>query len=207
MSGKKPKLLKKVQGGKVYEGHVFVLENVRLSYLHAAQPYAGKNDDGTEGKPSYSVVSIAPKKTHKGIHDEIVKAFAEIKAANKNARVPVDKLCVRDGDGQDKDEYAGAWTISAREKKRPKCRDINAELLETPEDIEEELYSGCYGDVVIKLWFQDNSYGKRINANFLSVRKRADGEPFGEGAIDDEDMYDEVDDDSNGFAEDTDDDI
>lgn len=202
MSGKKPKLLKKVQGGKVYEGHVFVLENVRLSYLHAAEPYAGKNDDGSEGKPSYSVVSIAPKKTHKGIIDEMHKAFAEIKAANKNVRVPTDKLCVRDGDGQDKEEYENAWTVSCREKRRPKCRDINAELLETKEQIEEELYSGCYGDVVIKLWLQDNAYGKRINANFLSVRKRADGEPFGEGAIDDDDMYDVDETDSNGFEDD-----
>jgi len=203
MAGKKPKLLKTVEGGQVYEGFIFKLKNVRLSYAHIAEPKAGTDDNGNPTKPSFSVTSIMPKDTHDGIKQELEKAFTQLKAQNKNIKIAKDKLCLRDGDDSDKDEYAGSWTVSAREKKRPKCRDVNAELIEGTDEIAEELYSGCYADVVIKLWLQDNSWGKRINANLSAVRKVRDGEPFGEGAVDDDDMYDDVDS-GSGFDEDDD---
>lgn len=199
----KPVLLRKVAGGKVYQGHIFMLENVRLSYAHLDKPYAGTSDDGTPTQPSFSVTCIMDKAKCVGIKDELVKAFQQIKKDNKDAKVAKDKLCLRDGDDADKEEYAGAWTLSAREKRRPKVRDINGELLESELDIANEVYSGCYANVLIRLWFQDNKFGKRINANLVSVRKKADGEQFGEGGIDDEGLYDD-DDEEAGFSDDED---
>lgn len=199
----KPVLLRKVAGGKVYQGNIFMLENVRLSYAHLDKPYAGTSDDGTPAQPSFSVTCIMDKKTSAGIKDELVKAFQQIKKDNKDAKVAKDKLCLRDGDDADKEEYEGAWTLNAREKRRPKVRDINGELLESELDIANEVYSGCYANVLIRLWFQDNKFGKRINANLVSVRKKADGEQFGEGGIDDEGLYDD-DDEEAGFSDDED---
>ena len=44
-----------------------------------------------------------------------------------------------------------------------------------------DLYSGCYADVKLSLWAQDNQYGKRINAQCLVFQKRADGGAFAGG--------------------------
>lgn len=199
----KPVLVKKVKGGNVYQSFIFMLKGVRLSYAHLDKPYAGESTDGGQSDPKYGVVCIMHKKTHAEIKEALVAAFGQLKAENKNAKVAKDKLCLRDGDDQDKEEYEGAWTLSAREVKRPKCRDMDGEILQSPSEIAEALYSGCYADVVIRLWFQDNKYGKRINANLASVKKVRDGEPFGEGAIDDDDLYE--DDDTGGFDGDDDD--
>jgi hypothetical protein len=201
----KPVLLRKVKGGRVYQGGIFMLENVRLSYAHLDKPYAGTSDDGTPQQPSFSVTAIMDKKQFVEIKDELIKAFQQIKKDNKDAKVAKDKLCLRDGDDADKPEYEGAYTLSAREKRRPKVRDTNGELLEDPMDIANEVYSGCYANVLIRLWFQDNKFGKRINANLVAVRKTADGEAFGEAAIDDEDLYD--DDEAGGAFSDDEDDI
>lgn len=43
------------------------------------------------------------------------------------------------------------------------------------------LYAGCYVNVRIDVWAQDNQYGKRINAGLSGVQFFKDGEPFGGG--------------------------
>jgi hypothetical protein len=43
------------------------------------------------------------------------------------------------------------------------------------------IYSGCHGNVQVEVWAQDNSYGKRINAQLLGVQFTRDGDSFGGG--------------------------
>lgn len=202
--GKGPALIRKLYNGKeqigaLYEGGYIKILNARASYPHLDEPYSG--DDG--GKPKYSIVGLADKTTHEAVKDACIEVIGGLKKANQDAKVAKDKLFIKDGDGSDKDEHEGMWVISAREDKRPKVRDGNGDLLEVDE-IADAIYPGCYVDIIIRPWFQDNAYGKRINANLLSVKFRADGEPFGEGRIDDDDLWD---DDDNGGGFDDDDDL
>ena len=194
---KGPALIRKLKNGSevvgaLYEGGIIKILNVRASYPHLDKPYAG--DDG--GEPKFSIVGLADKATHQEVKEACVEVIEDIKKANKNAKVSKDKLFIKNGDDSDKEEYEGMWTISARETKRPKVRDGNGDLLEVDE-IADTIYPGCYVDIIIRPWFQDNSYGKRVNANLLSVKFRADGEQFGEGRVDDDDLWDDDDDDDN----------
>ena len=193
---KGPAIIRKLKNGSevigaLYEGGIIKILNVRASYPHLDKPYAG--DDG--GEPKFSIVGLADKATHQEVKEACVEVIEDIKKANKNAKVSKDKLFIKNGDDSDKEEYEGMWTISARETKRPKVRDGNGDLLEVDE-IADTIYPGCYVDIIIRPWFQDNSYGKRVNANLLSVKFRADGEQFGEGRVDDDDLWDDDDDDN-----------
>ncbi|MNP47458.1 hypothetical protein D3C76_1415120 [compost metagenome] len=42
-------------------------------------------------------------------------------------------------------------------------------------------YSGCYVNVIVDIWAQDNSYGKRINAQLQGIQFVRDGEAFSGG--------------------------
>ena len=184
---KSPALIRKLKNGSevvgaLYEGGIIKILNVRASYPHLDRPYAG--DDG--GEPKFSIVGLADKATHQEVKEACIEVIEVLKKANKNAKVSKDKLFIKNGDDSDKEEYEGMWTISARETKRPKVRDGNGDLLEVDE-IADTIYPGCYVDIIIRPWFQDNSYGRRANANLLSVKFRADGEQLGEGRIDDDD--------------------
>lgn len=190
---KSPALIRKLKNGSevvgaLYEGGIIKILNVRASYPHLDRPYAG--DDG--GEPKFSIVGLADKGTHQSVKEACVEVIEDLKKANKNAKVSKDKLFIKNGDDSDKEEYEGMWTISARETKRPKVRDGNGDLLEVDE-IADTIYPGCYVDIIIRPWFQDNAFGKRCNANLLSVKFRADGEQFGEGRIDDDDLWDDDD--------------
>ena len=190
---KGPALIRKLKNGSevvgaLYEGGIIKILNVRASYPHLDKPYAG--DDG--GEPKFSIVGLADKGTHQSVKEACVEVIEDLKKANKNAKVSKDKLFIKNGDDSDKEEYEGMWTISARETKRPKVRDGNGDLLEVDE-IADVIYPGCYVDIIIRPWFQDNAFGRRCNANLLSVKFRADGEQFGEGRIDDDDLWDDDD--------------
>ena len=54
-------------------------------------------------------------------------------------------------------------------------------------------YSGSYVNVIIDVWAQDNSYGKRINAQLQGVQFVRDGEAFsGGGTSADASDFDEI---------------
>ena len=64
------------------------------------------------------------------------------------------------------------------------------------------IYSGCYVNASVELWYQKNAYGKRVNANLLGIQFFKDGEAFGEGGTtasgDDFDAFDDDDEDIFG---------
>lgn len=197
MSGKL-QVVKKVPNAVLYEGGVIKVLNVRASYPHLAEAYKGEDSD----KASFSITGLMPHGSHKEAALLIKEAIEKLAKDNK-ATVAKDKRCLRNGDDGDKAEAMGHYTISARESKRPKVRGLDNEEL-AKDEIEETIYGGCYVDILVRLWYQDNKYGKRINANLLAVRFRADGEAFGEGRIDDSEAWD--DDDAYGDNDSGDDD-
>jgi hypothetical protein len=104
-----------------------------------------------------------------------------------------DKLALHDGDTKSQyDGFEGNLFISARSKTRPLTIGRTKEVLTEEDGV---LYSGCYANVSIELWAQDNNYGKRINAQLGGIQFAKDGDAFaGGGSAADESDFDALED-------------
>jgi hypothetical protein len=156
---------------------------VRLAF---AQHLFTAGTVGGEGKPAFSVTAIL---------DPEHPVLAELEAAEEKvakekwgAKAPAilkairaqDKGVIHDGDK--KAQYAGFEGnkyVSMRSEKRPNVYDNDGSQLT---EADGRVYSGCYAHVVLEVWAQDNSYGKRINAQVTGVAFSRDGDSFGGGA-------------------------
>lgn len=194
------KVEEKVKNAVLYDDGLIKLMNVRFSYPHLRKPFGGKKrgkDDG--GDPKYGIIAMLDKKTHKEAKRLIEDRIAELLKEAKVKALPADKKFLRDGDEHENADYEGNWIVSARETRRPSLRDEEREIVD-PEDADEVFYGGCYGSVLIRPWFQNNDFGKRVNAGLTAVRKSKDGEPFGEGRITDEEVDEAFGDDDDDEA-------
>jgi hypothetical protein len=194
----------RAKGGVEYTNGMFRIDLGIASYPHLAEPKAG--EDG--GEPKFSIMHLLGKESHSGIIDLMREACKRI-MAEKKIKVASDKLFLKDGDKyyEDKEECKGMYVVSARESTRPTLRDAAGNKLDPKTDMDEikqMFYGGCKVSILINPWVQDNKYGKRINANLRSVRFMEDGTPFGEGRIDDDDAWDDVEPSDNDFDDDDD---
>lgn len=177
-----------VTNATLYDDGCILIKNVRASYPHLDKPYAG--EDG--GEPKFGIVGLLDKKTHVAAKELCVKVIDKIMKEN-DTKVAKDKKFIRDGDDSDKVENEGMWTVSAREARRPSVRNKDATPM-TEREVVDIIYGGCYVNILIRPWYQDNKFGKRINAGLVAVQFVRDGEAFGDGRIDDEGVFDEVED-------------
>jgi len=135
-----------------------------------------------DGEPRFSANFLLDKtkdaKQIKKVEDTI---DAILKEKNKGKKLPVDKVCLRDGDEKEYDGYEGQMFISAANKKRPAVvdRDRSTQLVEA----DGKPMAGDYVNAVVKLWWQDNKFGKRINASLEAVQFVKTGEHFGAPAV------------------------
>jgi hypothetical protein len=194
----KATVVRKVANAALLSNGLIRVSNVRLSYPHLDRPYKKEGDQGTA---KYGVVGLLPKDTHKAAKKLIDEVIADVMKDNKVKALAADKKFLRDGDESDKDEHEGHWTLSAREERRPILKEFDADgnlTLVEPEDAKETFYGGCWGSLLIRPWFQNNKFGKRVNAGLTAVTKKADDESFGEGRIS-EDEVDEAFEDDEEF--------
>lgn len=190
---------KKVANATLYTNGMIRLEKVRVSFPHLDKPYVGRTEADKGKTPSYGIVAMLPKDTHEAAKN-LVKGVIDKMLADNDAKVAADKKFLRNGDDQGRAEYEGHYTVSARERNRPTCRDKKGNLLDPvgdAEQIKEMFYGGCVCHVLIRPWFQDGQkvgagFGKRINAGLVGVMFVKDGESFGEGRIDDSGAWDDV---------------
>lgn len=165
------------------------LNNVRLSFpsIWRKSVYNGE-------ETKFEATFLIDKKTQGDKVKEIEAAIATmIKENLKSAKLGDDKKCLKDGDGFEYAGYAGHMSIKASSTKRPLVIDRDKSSL-TEED--GRIYAGCRVNATIELWAQNNTYGKRINANLLAVQFYKDDEPFADGqkaSIDDFDAFDDDD--------------
>lgn len=188
------------------------VDNVRASYPHCGAKWAQAADD----VPAYSISGLLNKDTHgeaiKLINDAIDEMINKQNSLKSGFRVPPSKRALKDGDNPEfsKPETENHWILSTREPKNLpslKARKNGKVQNITPDEAEQMIYGGCYVSILFRLWPQDNEYGKRINGGFNGVVFLNDGEPFGEGRIDDSDAYDDLDDEDGGFEDEDDDDL
>jgi len=161
------------------------LKNVRLSFPSI---FNRANFNGEEGK--FEATLLLDKETQA---DQIGVVEAAIEEAIKEAKikVPSDKRCLKDGDEVEYDGYEGCMSVKASSNKRPTI--IDRDKTPLVED-DGRPYAGCYVNAIIDIWIQNNSYGKRANANLYGIQFVKDGEPFGAGDVDVTDEFDSFDD-------------
>lgn len=195
-------VVKKVENAVLYSDGTIRIDKIRCSYPHLNKPYAGKNRNGEDGNPKFGIVGLLPKETHKAAKD-LIKEVIEKLSKENDTKVATDKWFLRDGDQSDKPENEGMFTVSAREARRPNVRDRDGSVMD-PAEIADKIYGGCWVNILIRPWYQDGvkigaGYGKRMNAGLVAVQFFKDDEPFGEGRINDEGVFDSTGED--GFSD------
>lgn len=163
---------------------------VRASMLHYETPFKSRNAAPDEpGK--YTVKGLImpggenERKCNEAINT-ILKDYFEVERSQFDAS----KLFLRDGNHQMKKypEYEGLWTVSASssEKFKPNVVDSTKVSFTHPDPTnpilpnqEQKPYSGCYCNLIVNIWEQDNSYGQRVNASFEVLQFTRHGERFG----------------------------
>ncbi len=156
---------------------------VRLAF---AQNLFTAGTVGGEGKPAYSVTAIIPKdhpviKELQDAEAETAKGkWADKAAATLKAIRAAGKAVVKDGDSKaDYSGFEGNAFVSMRSDKRPNVYGRSGEQITEADGV---VYSGCFAHVMLEVWAQDNSYGKRVNAQVTGVMFSRDGDSFGGGA-------------------------
>jgi len=156
-----------------------LLKNVRLSFPALWQPRVGPD---ANSKPSYQASFILDKKANAADIEKVRAVIAGIVKESFKGKQPP-KICLRDGSEKpDVDGYGdGVMFISARSDKKPEVVGRTmAKIIES----DNKVYAGCVVNATVRLWAQDNNYGKRINAQLRAIQFVRDGAAFGEGVID-----------------------
>lgn len=188
------------------------LKNVRLCFLHAFERAEPKKNGE---KAAYKVCILLDKDDQQveKLEDTALEVLtakwgkrevAERWMSRNYARDSSKECAVNDGDLREEvtPVFENAIYINARSPKQPKIQTSLGEDQTEPgitvdgDPIEgKEIYAGCYANVSIELWAQDNEHGKGLRAAILGLRFRADGEAFGGGGstATDDDLSDDND--------------
>lgn len=200
----------KTPDGKIaailYSDGCIRIDNVRASYPHLDKPWAKNEKD----KPKFSITGLADKEIHESTKQLCVKIINKVLADKDMGKIGGEHKFFRDGDNAGKDECEGMWLIKASEnpENQPAVRNAKGQLISKEADILKLIYPGCYVNILVRPWGQKNEHGKKVNANLVAVQFARDGERFGEAALDDDGVFDELetaDLDSSGLDDDDDD--
>lgn len=162
-----------------------VLKKVRLSYPKLFEELLKEGKDPKTGEvipKRFAATGIMPIATHKKEIITLKNYIQDLSKEHFGLIVDPSNFCLRDGKYQPGDEYKGAWYLAAGNtiNRPPQTVDRNPQKEVTAKD--HKLYPGAVVNIMVKLWVQDNTFGKKINANLLIVQFVEDGEEFGEGS-------------------------
>jgi hypothetical protein len=154
--------------------NTILLQNVRLSFPALFKKTAF--DDKQE--PKFKAMGIMPK-DHPQM-DELKDLIRKVIGEKWDERPSNLKLFLRDGkEKKDMDGFGpDVVFFNASSDKRPGVYDRDRTPLVQDDG---RPYAGCYVNMRITVWAQDNQYGKRINAELGGVQFFADGDAFGGG--------------------------
>lgn len=173
---------------------MILVKNVRLSYPSLFKP------SGVPGaEPKYNAVFLIEKDsdTAAQIEAEIQRVAEETFGKGAEAILKKqnsgDRQLLKDGDtklnkdGEPADGYPGHYYLKAANKAKPKV--VNRDRTELSE-VDGKPYGGCYVNVQLDFWPQDNKFGKFVNVKLLAVQFWEDGPSFGGGSTADIDAFD-----------------
>lgn len=179
------------------------LKSVRLSYPALFEPKAGPEG----GDPKYSASLLMDKDnntpeiaTMRGAILAVAKAqWGEdkvkwndtgtgLKLLLSTGKVALVKVCLRDGEEKGGTAgYENVMFFSASSKLPVPMVDKNPAIALTAAT--GKPYAGCYVNASVRLWAQDNNFGKRVNAQLQAIQFAGDGESFGDGPVNPETVF------------------
>ena len=185
-----------------------LLKDVRLSFPTLGQPeyYQGKKQREND-KPRWSATGLLPYGSAQlatvwTMMEELAKQTWGAKYAPiwENIKGDSKLLCLQDGKKKPYEGYQNTWALTAHrqnDKRRPVVLDSDRSPIFTPEGElypgkAGRIYSGCYVDMHVNFWAQDNSNGKAIRADLLGVQRRRDGDAFAGGMAPSEDAFGDI---------------
>lgn len=175
------------------------LTNVRLSFPDLWKPKAVQEG----GEEKYGCSLLLDKEDNATAIKELkalITAVAEAKWGEKLpglVKAKKIKFCLHQGSEKTYDGYEGSETykgagnmyVSTSSSKFPLIIDRDRSPLQEKDG---RPYAGCYVNAIIRLWAQDNQFGKRINAELKGVQFFKDGEAFGADAPASVDDFDDL---------------
>lgn len=173
---------------------IITLPDVRLSFPHLFTPHTMPGSEDTQ-EPKFSATFLFDNTKHSALLDRI-DAIIDRLALDEFKKKISFKRCLRDGNDKSELEGYGDGTsfISASNKARPGVVDRRLNPIAESDGI---VYAGCYVNATIRLWVQNNTWGKRVNAQLRAVQFLRDGESFGAGPVDATKEFEQVDDDTS----------
>jgi len=179
-----------------------LLQNVRASFPNIVEPRVAKAFPNTA--PKYSISLILPK-DHPGMAEFLAEAhkmalekwkentprvLAEINGNRRQRCYGPGEEIVSATTFQMHPGYGGMLYISANSDKDhpPQIvkRDANG-IAQVAHDLERQelakrIYGGCYVNVAISPWLQDNAAARAVRCNLHAIEFAADGDPLGDSA-------------------------
>ena len=167
---------------------MLMLKNVRISYpdLFVKKAYM-------DGTPKYSASFLIEKgsEQEKAVKAEIMKVakneFGEHAENILKKTQKTDRRLLKDGNDKTNDngEVAEGYEdmLYIKGSNKGTIRVVNRDRSELFDDTG-IIYSGCYVNVQLDVWAQNNDFGKFINCKLLAVQYWAEGERLGGSAGD-----------------------
>lgn len=159
-----------------------LLENVRLAF--AQHIFEAGSINGSA--PAFSAKAIFDEgsKAHKKLLDAEEKVAEEKWGAKGKATLDLIRKkgdsAVKDGDLKPEwDGFAGSLYANASSKKRPTIIDRDQTPLAASDG---KPYGGCIVNMMVDVWAQDNTFGKKMNNTLTGIQFVKDGDAFSGGA-------------------------
>jgi hypothetical protein len=186
-------------------GQKLMLNNVRCAFLVLGEPEEFKPGDGRPRWSATALVSYTDAQVKSVV--ATLQAVAKEKWEKKweayyEAIIADPKgTCWTDGKRKpDYDGFAQHWALSAhrpKDKGRPLVMDIDkSPIYQADNSVYNgkggRIYSGCFVNMQVEIWAQENANGKGLRATLLGIQRFKDGDAFGGGAAPNADEFAEI---------------
>lgn len=179
----------------------------RISFPWIVEPQVKKDDKGVD-KASYNCdIILQPNDPAFAKFIQLCQTMA-VEKWKENAgaalqRIQADRKTRCYGSGEEKTStktfqvhagYAGHVYVSARSERQPQIIGLDGKQVDPANTLQlravaSKIYGGCYANVVVKPWLQQNDKGVGIRCDLVAIQFARDGEPLGAAPADTTGMF------------------
>lgn len=189
------------------DNNVVFFSNVRLSFPSLITPQRSKYEDGNERVSYNASFIVAPNDPKLGQFMQVVNALASAKWGEHAPQVmnlvnmERKRRCFSKGEEnvnsktfKSYDGYEGNIIIAAGRSTLPQIIDPAGAAVAADNTMSQQaelrkMYGGCYVNVALKPWLQDNKHGKAVRCDLVAIQFHKDGAAFGGGMTDASGMF------------------
>ena len=185
---------------------IIYLTNARLSFPHLVEPRASTDNPAAPKKYSadfiiepsnpgfaqfmqrYQEMAVAKWGEHANQVMQLIQADRKLRCYGSGAE-KIDKKSFQPYSG-----YAGMVFVAANKDQMPQMIQADGKPVEAGnvmayQALARKMYGGCYVNVALKPWLQENKHGRGVRCDLVALQFAKDGEAFGEGVADASGMF------------------